>query len=717
MIPIISDVVATPVNALETVEMTMDDSPETILLTMRNMENNYTDSTGATVREYATNALDAHKFAGVTRPIEITVPTAERPFYIVQDFGCGMTRDFLMNNFSKYRFSTKRDDQNVNGMYGIGSKAALSEVNSFSIESISEGYKTFVRIYKTETGSSVSVLAHDKTDEPSGTRVIINVGEYKIEEYREKINDFFYFWDPETVLVDGERPQHVLDDNYQYVEGFGYINNHDTGWYNATLRVLQGNVVYPVNGLTDSQKSKLFGSFPALRRKHVILEVPNGSLAYTDSREGVVNSSDNLAKIGRHITKMFKFMSDNMIEDLNAEKNPWKALCMMDNYVSMFGQDTMKEIEYEHTDLNFKFNPFAVYGWTGSNNRSELRSNAYTHSPEPDFKDILMLVTDSTADENYLRALRALKSYVSTEYKNYPKVYCVMENDFNQYKDNELFTEMVAMKKITLLGNEELAEWHKEYRAKNRAQRTSSSKGVTRDPITYPVKFRNGATQDLTIAELKEQDIKRLFFHHEPKNSHYRSPVVTYGFDNVAIDGDALIHVSSSRNPQVLERRLKGQFEFIPAGDYFAERLRDSYKTYSDVDRIAKALKADNMLGWLIRNLEACEMVEKLDSPFLKGFPTLRENYFAVESNNYNITNCLPWEDRKNYSELLETTSTDAELNAKAFAVMKHYGNLAFMFSRSSLSLGHGEEFEMDYAELVESLNKHYAEKGDPVIA
>lgn len=723
MIPVISDVVATPSNALETVKMTMDQSEESVLIAMRSMENNYTDSSGATVREYATNALDAHMEAGVTRPIEITTPTYENPSYIVRDFGCGMTRDFLLNNFSKYRFSTKRGDKNANGMYGLGSKAALSEVNAFSIESISEGYKTFARIYKSEDGSNVSILSHDKTDEPSGTRIIINIGEYKVEEYQTKIAEFFYFWNPETVLIDGQRPKNVTEDNYQYVNRFGYIENTRYRW-NATLRILQGNVVYAVNGLTEGQKQKLYTTFPNLIKKNVILEVPNGTLSYTDSREGIVNSADNLAKIGRHIGNMQRFMFDNMEKDLNNETNPWKALSMMESYKEMFGAKSMENVEYAHANLHLDFEVTRAFGWTPKGNRRELNSAEFHKRAYSEFPDIALLVTndeDEYSDialEEKRKALTALKPYVHENFDSAVPVYCVNKSSYELYKDDALFKSMVEMDKVTVLETAPVVAWHKAYKIANRSasKRSGAPKGSTgvRGKLTYPVRFKSETRDtEMTLDELKEHDIKRLFVFADNNYSRV-ADMAHFGFSLFARKGDALVTISSTRSIEAFEKRAKNSFNVVSAVNHFKPKLEDSYLTYSDSQRIASIMSSANgAIMALTDELNDRGLMKNIKSPFLSGFKEWNNDYKEIRNHNFALSRYLDYGLVKNDEDLYETDTLTSELNKIVRDIFKHYGMLLQLFVPRYIHVL-GDAIEFDWNEMVDILNDHYEKNGDP---
>ena len=73
----------------------------------------YSDPELAVIREYSTNAFDAHIEAGVTRPIEITTPTHLCPFFKVRDYGFGLDVEDIREIYSQYGASTKRESDDV----------------------------------------------------------------------------------------------------------------------------------------------------------------------------------------------------------------------------------------------------------------------------------------------------------------------------------------------------------------------------------------------------------------------------------------------------------------------------------------------------------------------------------------------------------------------------------------------------------------------------
>lgn len=81
----------------------------------------YSDKILAVLREYSSNAWDAHRMVGKNDlPIRITLPETETPTLVIRDFGPGMSPDEVFNIYTQYGESTKRGTDDAVGMMGIG---------------------------------------------------------------------------------------------------------------------------------------------------------------------------------------------------------------------------------------------------------------------------------------------------------------------------------------------------------------------------------------------------------------------------------------------------------------------------------------------------------------------------------------------------------------------------------------------------------------------
>lgn len=205
------------------------------------LTNMYKDLTLAIVREYPCNARDSHIEAGKADvPIVVTTPTELDPYFRVKDFGVGLSLDDVINVYSRYAASTKRNTDDQTGMFGIGSKSALAYAPQFVVTAVKDGWKSQIVVQKEQDGSGVmEVLSHDPTDEENGVEVVIPI-KYG-SDIAVKAQNFFRFWKPGTVLLNGEDPSGFGDSEITYITDDILVSRNvvDQDY------VVMGNVAYP----------------------------------------------------------------------------------------------------------------------------------------------------------------------------------------------------------------------------------------------------------------------------------------------------------------------------------------------------------------------------------------------------------------------------------------------------------------------------------------
>lgn len=219
----------------EKVGMTIDDGALAHIMSV--LTDLYSDPELAVIREYSTNALDAHIEAGQTRPIEVTLPTSLAPFFRVRDFGVGLDADDIREIYSRYGASTKRESNDVVGMLGLGCKSALTYSDQFTLSGTKDGICTQVSVSRDEDGSgSMTIVTQYETDDPNGVEIIVPAK--RGNSFESKALHFFRFWKPGTVLVNSQEPKHI--DGLWLAEDL--LLTKDTG----ENIVVMGNVAYPV---------------------------------------------------------------------------------------------------------------------------------------------------------------------------------------------------------------------------------------------------------------------------------------------------------------------------------------------------------------------------------------------------------------------------------------------------------------------------------------
>jgi len=251
----------------EKIDMSIDQSALHFIMSV--LTDLYSDPEMAIIREYSTNAFDAHIEDAVSRPIEVTTPSPLSPYFRVRDYGLGLDDDDIREVYSLYGASTKRGSDDVVGMLGLGCKSALTYTDQFTLSGIKDGLCTQVAISRDEDGSgSMTVVDQYPTDEPSGVEIVIPAKQgNRIEE---KAKNFFRFWKPGTVLLDGKEPK--LIQGMKISDDLLLTNEVDQSY------VVMGNVPYPAPVLDEGRR---WTEWPTV----AFVEI--GTVQFTPSRESL----------------------------------------------------------------------------------------------------------------------------------------------------------------------------------------------------------------------------------------------------------------------------------------------------------------------------------------------------------------------------------------------------------------------------------------------
>jgi Histidine kinase-, DNA gyrase B-, and HSP90-like ATPase len=271
----------------EVVEMKIHSAAHGIVLKL--LSGVYSSMEVAALREYTANAWDSHRRAGQTRPVEVTLPTYEKPFLVIQDWGVGMdTQDLRL--FSQYGYSDKRDDDDEIGGFGLGSKVGLGLGTQFSINAVKDGYRTLATCGWGDNGAP-AMLLQEPIETSAENGVTITVPTSPHSAYRKAVfeEDIFLGWAPGTVKIDGEFPPTSVYDTDRFSElgtaGWSIKDPvKDTKRFSSEEygRAVVGPVEYRFEygkvGQTNYQLRRNF-------LKEVVIRLDNGSVDLTPSRE------------------------------------------------------------------------------------------------------------------------------------------------------------------------------------------------------------------------------------------------------------------------------------------------------------------------------------------------------------------------------------------------------------------------------------------------
>ena len=137
----------------------------------------YPDIIKAIVRELFANGWDSQKMANnLETPIDIHLPSNIEPYFSVRDYGTGMSPEIMDKIYTSTFESTKDEDNEGVGQFGIGSKTPWGYTTTYNLTSFIDGtYWAYIN-YISSTGNPICALvATGETTGPNGVLVSLPV--------------------------------------------------------------------------------------------------------------------------------------------------------------------------------------------------------------------------------------------------------------------------------------------------------------------------------------------------------------------------------------------------------------------------------------------------------------------------------------------------------------------------------------------------------------
>ena len=330
------NVVETETNYTFDEKVTMTFAEEANALLLGNLIKQYSNPYLAALREYTSNARDSHREAGITRPIEVTLPNQYSPALIIEDFGLGLTREQL-KGYGQFGKSSKRDSNDYTGGFGLGSKSALAMSAQFTVTAVKDGKRNTVIIHRAENGAPVMGFPFPEQDAPgvpNGVKVTIPTSE--ASRFEQAIsNGFFLGWEPGTILINGAEPTTpTVYDTDLFVpigDGLGWelkrLNNRESG----TLHLRQATVL--INGVRytlDYSELREFVSISILEEylSRAVIDLENGEVEIHPSRETLIYDKRTREYIQKRIEQFVDHASAQLQTDIDGAKNLREALAI-----------------------------------------------------------------------------------------------------------------------------------------------------------------------------------------------------------------------------------------------------------------------------------------------------------------------------------------------------------------------------------------------------
>lgn len=276
----------------------------------------YSKPAEAVARETMCNAWDAHIEAGITDiPIEISF---ENDTMTIKDFGSGIADEDMNKIYCIYGASTKENDGNQTGGFGLGCKSPFAIADSFVVESCHNGVKTVYNLLKSSDTSPLPTLNKiiSIPTEESGLTVKIPCKEdcYGTKEALQKaVEKISFFGD---IKVKGyTRYLDIEKSNWGGVIVPCSIPEFSLFQYKDWVYVRYGNVVYSVDvnklGLDEVSIKRI----DMLTGYFVIFNAPPNSISITPSRESLHYSKNTVETLHELVTKFVEKISSHYYTD------------------------------------------------------------------------------------------------------------------------------------------------------------------------------------------------------------------------------------------------------------------------------------------------------------------------------------------------------------------------------------------------------------------
>lgn len=164
----------------------------------------YSNPKKSVVRELVSNAWDSNQDS---KNQELVIIGIEGNKFFVQDFGEGMSPEFMNSSEEGYctiGYSTKRLVNNQLGFYGFGRLSPLACTNQYWISTVYEGVVYEYLIFLDGNVIKQTLLGQRETEEPSGTRVVVQIGSdyYEQKDWKGAIKEQASYFDKTIISLD-----------------------------------------------------------------------------------------------------------------------------------------------------------------------------------------------------------------------------------------------------------------------------------------------------------------------------------------------------------------------------------------------------------------------------------------------------------------------------------------------------------------------------------
>lgn len=299
----------------------------------------YSNKIKAVIRELYTNALDSHNEAGVTKLVDVHLPTSQEPYFYVQDYGVGLDQDDIINVYTKFFASTKDKTNRYTGSLGVGAKVFYAyHTRSCTIETVKNNKKIIYNCFLEDGIPSYTKMGEFDTKECNGVKIQIPVANRDFFSFEVEARNVFKWCEKQPNFIGKELK---VEKDKKIFEG--------NGWYygESGCTLVMGNIGYPIEvGESGLEKYK------NLINSNIIIEARLGQVEFNSSREGLSYTPKTVAflqkKFGEIKEELVKQIEDKIVK----AKNLFEASCAANTIHSSLPHHIRSVIDFNSITYN-----------------------------------------------------------------------------------------------------------------------------------------------------------------------------------------------------------------------------------------------------------------------------------------------------------------------------------------------------------------------------
>lgn len=279
--------------------------------------NIYSDKPRAIIRELSCNALDAHTMVGQTKPFRVVLPSSTDPMLVVRDYGPGLSHDDIMNLYTTFFDSTKDQENDSVGAFGLGSKSPFSYTDAFTVTSYYAGYKRVYAAVRNDEGmptiSRIMEVELTEDDEQAGLEVTVPISPNDFHRFSKAAQSTLKYFPDNSFKLIGGMPI-VKDEYLMETPRWALLK---TDWHVLKSRAIMGPVAYDIDfeaaGLPEDMRGGLEFRFKL------------GEVDISPSRESLSMDKHTISVLNKVFDQFIREIRQTVEKDILKANSLWEA--------------------------------------------------------------------------------------------------------------------------------------------------------------------------------------------------------------------------------------------------------------------------------------------------------------------------------------------------------------------------------------------------------